>query len=148
MQEFRPKNPNYKEVIEDKLSRQYFMKHIGFELTNIEPGLVEGVLLLQQIHKQQNEVLHGGVTATLSDIVAGFAAFSLVKEHQHVVTADIRISYFKPGIGKSIYAKGTVVKPGSRFHFCESEVYSVSDKGARLLIAKSSSTMAVLDSFV
>ena len=88
----KSKNPAFREVIKDKLTRQYFMRHIGFELTRIDEGVVEGRLPLQQFHKQQNEFAHGGVVFTLCDIVAGFAAFSLVPPDHHVVTAEIKIS--------------------------------------------------------
>ncbi len=144
---YKARNPNYKAVIEDKLTRQYFMKHIGFELTNIGEGLVEGEMLIQQIHKQQNEALHGGLVSTLCDIVAGFAAFSLVPEGKHVVTAEIKVSCLKGGVGEKVYAKGWVLKPGNRLSFCESEVWTINGE-ERTLIAKATTTMAVIDKFM
>ena len=35
-------NPDYKKDIEEKLQRQFFMKHIGFDLDSIELGKVVG----------------------------------------------------------------------------------------------------------
>ncbi len=143
---FKAKNPQYKEVIEDKLTRQYFMKHIGFKITNIKEGLVEGELPIEQFHKQQNEALHGGLVSTVCDIVAGFAAFSLVPEGKHVVTAEIKISCLRAGRGERLYAKGWVVKPGNHLSFCESEAWVINGK-EKVLIAKATTTMAVLDRF-
>jgi len=143
---FKTRNPKFKELIEDKLSRQYFMKHIGFELTRIEEGVIEGSMPIQQIHKQQNEKLHGGLINTLCDIVAGFAAFSLVAAEKHVVTAEIKVSFLNGGIGETVHAKGWVIKPGRNFHFCESEVWTI-NKGEKILVAKATTTMAVIDSF-
>ena len=71
---FTPKNPNFKEAISTVLERQEFMKHIGFNLTKIEPGLMEGEIQFMDFLKQQSGFLHGGVIATLSDLVCGFAA--------------------------------------------------------------------------
>ena len=143
---FTTKNPNFRAVIADKLERQYFMRHIGFELTVIKEGYIEGQGQIQQFHKQQNEFVHGGVVSTLCDIVAGFSAFSLVEPNKHVVTAEIKVACLRPGIGEVLLAKGWVLKPGKGFHFCESEVYTL-QKNRKVLIAKASSTMAVVDQF-
>jgi uncharacterized protein (TIGR00369 family) len=136
-------NPDFKERIERFLERQYFMKHIGFSLNVIEPGKVEGWLDLGQIHQQQHGKVHGGVTSTIADIVAGFAAYTLVDETQNVVTIELKVSYLNPGIGDKLHAIGWVLKKGSRMHFCEAEVWAVSEN-ERTLIAKATTTMALI----
>ncbi|MBI3233999.1 MAG: PaaI family thioesterase, partial [Bacteroidetes bacterium] len=88
--------------------------------------------------------VHGGATATFADLVMGFAAYSLVKSDQVVVTADLRVSYLNPGIGEHIFARGWVIKPGSKLIFCEGEIVAV-DNGKETVIAKSSATMAVVN---
>ena len=125
------------------LERQEFMKHIGFELSVVEAGRTEGWLDIKKIHKQQKGLVHGGVTATLADIVAGFAAYTTVPADCHVVTAEIKISYFKAGVGEKLHAIGTVIKRGRKLNFCEAEIWSVSGS-QRDLIAKASTTMAVI----
>jgi len=134
---------DYKARIERFLERQEFMKHIGFDLNVIEEGRTEGRLKIEKIHKQQKGLVHGGVTASIADIVAGFAAYTTVPADCHVVTAEIKISYFKAGVGDELYAIGTVLKRGRKLNFCEAEVFIVSD-GKRSLIAKASTTMAVI----
>ena len=126
--------------IRRKLTRQHFMHLLGADLTLITPGRVEAELLLAQVHQQQRGFVHGGVTATLADLVAGFAATTLVPDDHGVVTADLRISYLHPGIGQRLRAVGWVLKPGRRLHFCEAEVWCDD-----LLIAKASATMAVVE---
>ncbi len=136
-------NPNFKSRVEKFLERQHFMKLVGFDLNVIEEGRTEGELDLTIQHQQQTGLVHGGVTATLADIVAGFAAYTVVPEDQHVVTGEIKISYFAPGKGQKLYAKGWVVKQGKKMNFCESEVWDINgDK--RTLIAKASTTMVTL----
>lgn len=125
------------------LERQHFMKWIDFAIDKIERGTVEGELELQQKHLQQQGMTHGGVTATISDIVAGFAAYTVVDETQHVVTAELKISYLHPGMGQKLRAIGKVLKAGSKLVFCESEVYSI-EKDHSLLIAKATATMAII----
>ncbi|WP_299700028.1 PaaI family thioesterase [uncultured Pontibacter sp.] len=135
-------NPDFKEDIKEKLERQEFMKLMGFEVTKIEVGRVEGELVLEQRHKQHKGFAHGGVIATLADIVAGFAAVSLVPKDHHVVTAEIKVSYFHPGVGDKLLAKGIVLKQGRKINFCEAEVYVVKGDQEPLLIAKASASMA------
>jgi len=126
-----------------KLEGQHFMHHIGFRITDIQPGEITGEMDLVAFTRQQLGFLHGGVTATVADIVAGFAAYSLTPLHQHVVTADINIMYYKPGTGNRLRAVGCVKKAGSKIHFCESEVW-VEQEGDWQIVARSTSTMAVI----
>lgn len=136
-------NPEFKSRIEKFLERQHFMKLVGFDLTVIAEGRTEGWLTLGQEHQQQTGLVHGGVTATLADIVAGFAACTVVAEDQHVVTGEIKISYFAPGKGEKLFAKGWVVKQGRKMSFCEAEVWSVNGE-KKTLIAKASTTMVTI----
>jgi 8-oxo-dGTP diphosphatase len=137
-------NPNYKERIQEVLKSQYFMRHINFELTHIQAGHVEGWLTMQDIHKQGLGFLHGGVTATLCDIVTGFAAFSLVPQNQYVVTGDLKISYLNPAIHPRIHAIGKVLKQGKMLTFCEAEIWAVSEN-TKVLCAKATAVMVNMD---
>ncbi|MEC7752621.1 PaaI family thioesterase [Roseivirga sp. UBA1976] len=136
-------NQNYKARIEKFLERQHFMKLVGFDLNVIDEGRTEGWLELREEHQQQTGLVHGGVTATVADIVAGFSAYTVVAEDQHVVTGEIKISYFAPGRGQKLYAKGWVVKQGKKMNFCEAEVWCI-DGEKRTLIAKATTTMVTL----
>ncbi|MBO2008063.1 PaaI family thioesterase [Hymenobacter negativus] len=126
--------------IRRKLTGQRFMHLIGADLTTITPGRVEAELDLVDKHLQQRGFAHGGLIATLADLVAGFAAVTLVPDNFGVVTSDLKISYLHPGVGKRIKAIGWVLKAGRRLHFCEAEVWC-----DELLIAKASATMAVIE---
>jgi uncharacterized protein (TIGR00369 family) len=140
---YEPKNPLYPQLIADKLTRQHFMRYLGFALTRIVPGYIEAEAQLIHELQQQDGMVHGGVTATAADLVTGFAAFTLVQADDRVVTSDLKVSFFSPGRGNKIFARGWVVKPGSRLHYCEAEIYVV--KGNEYtLIAKATAIMAVL----
>ncbi len=126
--------------IRRKLTGQHFMHLIGAEMTVITPGRVEAELALATQHLQQRGFAHGGLLATLADLVAGFAAVTLVPDDHGVVTSDLKISYLHPGVGQRLKAVGWVLKAGRRLHFCEAEVWC-----DELLIAKASATMAVIE---
>lgn len=137
-------NPDFKNTINEKLDRQFFMQLLGFKITDISEGKIAGELELKDIHKQHKGFVHGGVIATVADIVAGFAAVSLVPKDHHVVTVELKTSYLNPGLGEKLFAKGWVLKQGRKLNFCEAEVYSVSGQNEPVLIAKASATMATL----
>lgn len=136
-------NPEYKRRVTQYLNGQHFMKHIDFDLNIIEEGRTEGWLDIVEKHKQQKGLVHGGVIATLADITAGFAAYTLVPEECHVVTGEIKVSYLNPGIGQRLYAKGWVLKQGQKLNFCEAEVWCVNDD-EKTLIAKATTTMVTI----
>lgn len=141
---FIPKDPQFKSRIEKKMQANNFMGYIGFKATSIEAGKVEGELILEEHHLQQSKFLHGGVTATVADLVAGFASFTLVDSHQTVVTSDLKISYLNPGIGTKVFAKGWVIKAGNTLHFAEAEIYCINDD-KETLVAKGYLTFAVVN---
>ncbi|GGK81649.1 PaaI family thioesterase [Rufibacter glacialis] len=137
-------NPDFTNTVKEKLQRQFYMHLLEFEIETVEIGLIEGTLVLQEKHKQHKGFAHGGVIATLADIVMGFAAVTLVPADHHVVTADLKISYLSPGVGTALVAKGWVLKQGKRLNFCEAEIFSIDGQGQKNLVAKASATMATL----
>ena len=132
--------PDLEARIRRKLLGQHFMHLIGADLTKIAPGRVEAELVLGQQHQQQRGFAHGGLIATLADLVAGFAGVTLLPDDHGLVTADLKVSYLNPGVGQRLRAIGWVLKPGRRLHFCEAEVWC-----DEVLIAKATATMAVLE---
>jgi uncharacterized protein (TIGR00369 family) len=138
-------NPDFGVTIQEKLQRQSFMNYIGFEITNIAEGAITGQLILQPHHRQHKGLVHGGLTATIADIVTGFAAVSLAPAGHHVVTVELKVSYLNPGVGDKIIARGWVLKQGRKLNFCEAEVYCMKDTDEPVLIAKASATMATID---
>ena len=142
---YRISNPDFESRLFKALEKQFFMKLIGFKITKVTPGYVEGELVIEEKHMQQHDFLHGGLMATCLDIVMGFSAFTLLPVAKGVVTADINISYYHPGAGTKLIARGWVDKPGSRLYFCEGEISVVNEDGSELLTNKAKSIMCVID---
>jgi len=139
----KAKNPKFKERVLEKLKGQAFMRLMGMQIDSIEEGVVRGSVAFTDDLQQQDGIMHGGALATAADIVAGFAAYTLVEETERVVTAEIKISYLRAAKGAKIEAIGKVLKAGSRFSFVESELYAV-DGDKRTLVVKANTTMAVI----
>lgn len=145
MGKFESRNPDYRQYMQGKIARNKFMKYLGFEITSVEPGYLQGEMEFKEMHQQQNGWLHGGVSASLLDIIQGMAAYSLVEANQQVFTVEAKVSYYNPGTAQKFFVRGGVVKPGKRFHFCEAEVYYVKEGVGEVIVAKGSATMAVVN---
>ncbi len=134
-------NPDFESRIAEVLKGQHFMHLLGFEIQGIEAGMVWGELKIGQQHRQQNDFLHGGVNATLQDIVSGLAALTLVKPEVKVVTAELSISFLYPVTHSGIVARGWVYKKGKHLNYCESEL-TVQEKGRTKVVSRARSIMA------
>ena len=139
-----PRNPAFEARIREQLKKQEFMKHIGCSLTVIQAGYVEAEVVLMEFHRQQVGITHGGVIATLADVAAGFAGFTLISESQQMVTVELKTSYFFPLVGVHARAKGRAVKHGNSLSFCEADVFSVDEHGVEKLCARATATMAIV----
>jgi len=126
------------------MDRQYFMKHIGMEILDLKPGKVTGALEVKAFHKQQYKMLHGGVIGTMADIVMGFAAYTLAKPGQGMVTSSLQIQFIKPGMGELVKAEAVVVKPGNLLYYVEANIWSYEGE-EKVLIAKAQSTMCCIE---
>ena len=139
----RTNNPNFKDYVRLKINRNEFLKTVGFEITSIEVGEIEGAVEFDKRLEQQNGYFHGGVISSLCDMACGYAAYSLVAEGEQIFTVELKVSYLRKGIGERLIAKGSVIKAGNNFHFCEAKIFA-ENKGEQKLIATATSTMALV----
>lgn len=140
---FESRNPNFEERVKEKFKVNHLSHHLGIELTEISSGEIHAEVPLRAELKQQDSIAHGGLTLTLSDVVAGFAAYSLLPEDKRAVTAEIKTSFLRPGKADKLVGIGKVIKPGKHMLFCESEIFAIYE-GKSTLIAKATSIMAVI----
>ena len=140
---FQTKNPNFQQLISNKLEGQFFMKHNRFELTKVEEGRIVSELQINQIHLQQDGILHGGAISTLCDVAMGFAAFSLVEEDVKVVTSNLTVNFLKPNQASVFRVEAWVVKPGKHLFFCEARGTNLQDN-VWVETVRASSSMALV----
>jgi uncharacterized protein (TIGR00369 family) len=131
---FEPKNPRYRDFINQVLQAQPFMVALGVTAARIEPGEVELSLIIRPDHLQHGGVVHGGVIVAMADNAGGAAAGSLLPEGQAVVTAEYRISFLAPASGQKLIARGSVLRPGRSLIHTRSDVIAVAD-GRETLVA-------------
>jgi len=128
----------------EKIEANNFGTLIGIEYSQISEGYVEAKVMLREELQQQDGYAHGGLISSLADVVAGFASYTVIDTDQRVLTAEIKVSFFRAGKGDVLYARGEVAKKGRRFIFAESVVYTKENHQEKI-IAKATTTMAIVD---
>ncbi|MCL1059760.1 thioesterase family protein [Shewanella gelidimarina] len=116
-----------------------FHNLLGMDIKRYDVEGVEVVVemkpeLIGNIHQK---ILHGGVTATVLDVVGGLTAFSglvasrddwsiqeLEKRIQTLSTIDLRIDYLRPGRGEIFTGTGTVIRAGNRVSVSRMELHN------------------------
>jgi uncharacterized protein (TIGR00369 family) len=105
-----------------------------YDLHGVEVTIEMKPELIGNIHQQ---ILHGGVTATLLDVVGGLTAFAgLVASREDwtegeleqrlatLGTIDMRVDYLRPGRGIVFTGTGSVIRAGNRVSVCRMELHN------------------------
>ena len=112
---------------------QAFMETIGAKLDTVEEGQVVISVELKPSIMQQHGFGHAGITFSIGDSAAGYAALTKMGEHQEVLTSEMKINLVSPADGKMLKAVGSVLKAGKRLFVVQSNIYSVSEKKEKLI---------------
>jgi uncharacterized protein (TIGR00369 family) len=131
---FAPRDPGFAARVEASFARQAFMGHLGVELAHVAPGEVYLEVAFHEGLTQQHGYFHAGVTATIADSAAGYAALSLFAPGTGILTTEFKINLLAPAQGERLVARGRAIKTGRTLTVCRSDVAAVRD-GAETLIA-------------
>ena len=82
---------------------------------------------------QQHGFGHAGVTFSIGDSAAGYAALTKMEEHQEVLTSEMKIHLLSPADGKILKAVGSVLKTGKRLIIVKSDIYSIKDEKEKMV---------------
>jgi len=103
-----------------------FNRLLGLKVVSTDPAAprVRFDMRPELIGNPARQVLHGGVIASVLDVVAGFAIHIALVEKQreaaeeirfpNIGTVDLRVDYLRPGRGKHFIASCRVVRLGKR----------------------------------
>ena len=112
---------------------QAFMRTIGAKLESVDEGRVVISVELKPSMMQQHGFGHAGVTFSIGDSAAGYAALTKMGKHQEVLTSEMKIHLMSPADGKILKAVGSVLKAGRRLLVVQSDIYSGDDKNEKLI---------------
>lgn len=133
-------DPTATDRIKTSFAAQSMMATLGAELTEIASGLVRISAPILPGMRQQQGFGHAGLTFSIGDSAAGYAALTLLPLGMEVVTAEIKINLLAPARGTRLIATGRVIKPGKRLSVVTAEVHAEED-GKQTLIAILQGTM-------
>ena len=119
---FTPLNPDFEARVRDSFARQPFMAFCGVRLVTVQPGFVEMRVEHRHDLTQQHGFLHGGLVGTMADNGGGYAAFSLMRAEDSVVTVEYKINFLSPAEGEELVARSRVVRAGGSLMVCQSDI--------------------------
>ena len=119
--------------ISQSFANQSFMKTIGAQLDLIDYGKVIISVKLKQNMMQQHGFGHAGITFSIGDSAAGYAALTKMEENQEVLTSEMKIHLLSPADGKTLKAVGSVLKTGKRLIVVKSDIYSIKDETEKMI---------------
>ena len=119
--------------ISQSFEQQAFMKTLGAQLDLVEHGKVIISVRLKRSMMQQHGFGHAGVTFSIGDSAAGYAALTQMGENQEVLTSEMKIHLLSPADGKILKAVGSVLKIGKRLIVVKSDIYSIKDEKEKMV---------------
>ena len=119
--------------VRESFAKQTMMQTLGAEIIEVQSGLVKvGAPVLAGAMQRQG-FGHAGLTFSIGDSAAGYAALSMLPPEVDVVTSEIKINLLAPARGDRLIATGRVVKPGRRLCVVTAEVHAETDSAAKLI---------------
>ncbi|MGC1496779.1 MAG: PaaI family thioesterase [Sulfitobacter sp.] len=129
--------------IRKSFAAQSMMTTFGAEITEINKGSVVICAPILPLALQQQGFGHAGLTFSIGDSAAGYAALTMLPLDMEVVTAEIKVNLLAPARGDRLIATGRVIKPGKRLCVVTGEVHAETGD-TRILIAILQGTMVLV----
>jgi uncharacterized protein (TIGR00369 family) len=121
-----------------------FIKFCGFQVAKIDKGYLESTLKIGENHKTQDNFIHAGIIATMSDHTAGYAAYTLVSDDMRILTIEFKINFLKPAYGIALKCKSEVISQGKQIIVAQSTVFDVRDTHEKM-VSKSTITLMTMN---
>ena len=129
------------QAVRQMFERIPFNQALGIELDEISTSRVVMHLPMKPelVGNFVHGILHGGVIASLLDVVGGHGDAGRFDKHRHLTmqeraarlsrlgTIDLRIDYLRPGRGTRFTASATLLRSGNKVAVVRSELHNESD---------------------
>jgi uncharacterized protein (TIGR00369 family) len=103
-----------------------FVELMGFELLSMADGQAEIAFDPKVEHENSFNVVHGGASMTLMDVVMAHAARS-VEPNMGAVTIEMKTSFMRPARGP-LLAKGKLLHRTATMAFTEASIFDAAGK--------------------
>ncbi|ASN06113.1 PaaI family thioesterase [Virgibacillus necropolis] len=114
--------PKLIDEVRESFEASPIFSHIGFEIIRFQEGNVLLKLPIIQQLLNVNGTLHGGVHATMLDMVLGMAIRSTTKTR--CATMNLNVNYLTPIKNGDVFANGRIIQQGYRTVTAEGELLS------------------------
>ncbi len=121
-----------------------FVKFCGLHASKVEKGLFESSITIGEDHKTQDNFIHAGLIATMSDHTAGYAAYTLVPENTRILTIEFKINFLKPAYGNKLRCQSEIINAGKQIIVAQSSVFDIRGTHEKM-VSKSTFTLMALD---
>ncbi|OWU85464.1 phenylacetic acid degradation protein [Oceanicola sp. 22II-s10i] len=111
--------------VQSSFDRSSMLATLGARLTRVEPGLVEIRAPILPGSRQQQGFAHAGLSFTIGDTAAGYAALTQAVPGHEILTVEIKINLLAPGMGDELVATGRVERAGRRVSVVTAEVVAL-----------------------
>ncbi|KIT16382.1 PaaI family thioesterase [Jannaschia aquimarina] len=118
-----PDHDGLRARVEAEFARQGMMRTLGAVVEEVAPGRVRLGADVTEATSQHHGAGHAGLTFSLADTAAGFAAWTGMADGEEVVTSEFRISLMAPATGRLV-AEGRVLRPGRRLVAVAADVWA------------------------
>jgi uncharacterized protein (TIGR00369 family) len=141
-----PLNPSFATDVAHSFGNQSIMKLIGARLSLVEAGVVEITLPYRADLTQQHGYLHAGVVTMIADSACGYAAYTLMPAGSEVLSVEFKVNMLRPAQGENFVTRAEVIKAGRTLTVVRADVFGLSAKEERVLVATMQGTMICLKS--
>ena len=111
-----------KEFFKDDI---FATKLLGAKIEDAHDDYAKCSFLVNSDHQNAKGIIMGGAIFTLADFT--FAVATNQHEEYFTVSTNANISYFRPGLGKKLYAEAIKIKDGKTVCFYDVNVYDEKD---------------------
>lgn len=108
---------------------QGLMKTIGAKLASVTDGEVQIEMPFSTALSQQHGYVHAGAITSLVDSACGYAGLTKAPPGFEVVTAEFKINFVRPALGRRFLAIGRVQTSGKLLAVCTGEVRAFTGDG-------------------
>ncbi len=133
-------NPAYMAQVIDMVNACPYLSLLGIRICEVKSGYSRVELELKEKHLQPFGSIHGGVSASLMDTAAYWAAYADLPEDAGFTSLDLSVTYLAMAKEGKLIAEGHAVKQGKSV--CLTEVTVTDDTGR--LVAHGTSRLLVL----
>jgi uncharacterized protein (TIGR00369 family) len=125
--DFKATNPDYAAAVRESFGRQGLMRTLGARIVTLEPGLCVIEMPYASGVSQQQGYFHGGAIGAITDVAAGYAAYSLMPPGSEILTVEYKINLIRPASPPTLRAEGRVLRAGKTLTVCRADVYHMKD---------------------